>query len=54
MQSNGGSDFVWAKDPAERKQLWKARHEMLYACTALKPGSRVSYCLILLCYAVVF
>lgn len=40
VQSNGGSNFVWAKDPSERKQLWKARHDMLYACTALKPGSR--------------
>ncbi|CAE1306809.1 LDHD [Acanthosepion pharaonis] len=40
VQSNGGSNFVWAKDPSERKQLWKARHDMLYACTALKPGSQ--------------
>lgn len=40
VQSNGGSDFIWAKDPVERNKLWKARHEMLYACTALRTGSK--------------
>ncbi|VDI59689.1 D-lactate dehydrogenase (cytochrome) [Mytilus galloprovincialis] len=37
---NNGSDFKWAKDPEERSHLWKARHDILYACMALKPGSK--------------
>jgi len=42
VKMNGGSNFRWAIDPEERSQLWKARHEILYACMALKPGSKVS------------
>lgn len=37
---NNGSDFKWAKDADERNHLWKARHDILYACMALKPGSK--------------
>lgn len=44
---NNGSDFKWAKDPEERSHLWKARHDILYACMALKPGSKVGDCQIL-------
>ncbi|KAK3608029.1 hypothetical protein CHS0354_031015 [Potamilus streckersoni] len=40
VQANGGSNFVWAKDPEVRNHLWKARHEILYACMALKPGTK--------------
>lgn len=38
--ANNGSDFKWAKDPDEKSHLWKARHDILYACMALKPGSK--------------
>lgn len=41
-KSNNGTNFIWAKDADERQKLWKARHELLYACTALFPGSKVS------------
>ncbi|XP_048254771.1 probable D-lactate dehydrogenase, mitochondrial isoform X2 [Haliotis rufescens] len=39
-QMNGGSDFRWAKDAEERNRLWRARHDIIYACMALKPGSK--------------
>ena len=42
--ANSGMDFKWATDADERNRLWKARHEILYACTALIPGSKVSLC----------
>ena len=32
---------MWARDADERNRLWKARHDILYACMALKPGSKV-------------
>ena len=32
-------DFVWTTDPAERKKLWKARHDAYYATMALMPGA---------------
>ncbi|XP_052817629.1 probable D-lactate dehydrogenase, mitochondrial isoform X2 [Mya arenaria] len=40
VQMNGGSEFRWATDIDERNHLWKARHEILYACMALIPGSK--------------
>ncbi|XP_060589716.1 probable D-lactate dehydrogenase, mitochondrial isoform X3 [Ruditapes philippinarum] len=40
VKMNNGSDFKWATDPEERNHLWKARHEILYACMALRPGSK--------------
>src|SRR6185312_3870850 len=33
-----GQGFRWATDAAERGRLWKARHDALWACLALKPG----------------
>lgn len=37
---NGGEEFLWTKDVAERNRLWAARHSLLYAIMALRPGSR--------------
>ncbi len=42
-QSNGGSDFAWATDAEEKKKLWKARHDALYAALNLKPGKKVRW-----------
>lgn len=39
-KSNNGENFKWARDADERNRLWKARHEILYACTALIQGSK--------------
>ncbi|KAK0041448.1 D-lactate dehydrogenase mitochondrial [Biomphalaria pfeifferi] len=40
IELNGGLGLQMATDEDERKRLWKARHEMLWACTALIPGSK--------------
>ena len=37
---NGGEGFEWATRPEDRSRLWQARHDVLYASLALKPGSR--------------
>ena len=34
----GASGFQWATDDAERRRLWKARHDAYWAALALKPG----------------
>ncbi|GLT45080.1 hypothetical protein SLA2020_189390 [Shorea laevis] len=35
---HNGSDFVFAEDPAAKKELWRIRKEALWACYAMKPG----------------
>jgi len=40
VKENGGSDLKWAEKQEERNHLWKARHDILYALTALRPGSK--------------
>lgn len=39
-QSNGGSDFQWARDVETRNRLWKARHDAWYAAQAMRPGCK--------------
>jgi D-lactate dehydrogenase (cytochrome) len=39
-QEQGGSEFLWTTDHAEREKLWQARHDSLYAALALRPGSK--------------
>jgi len=38
---NGGGDFNWTTDPAERRRLWQARHDVAYAAKALRPGCSI-------------
>uniref|UniRef100_A0A8C6X6U4 Probable D-lactate dehydrogenase, mitochondrial n=1 Tax=Naja naja TaxID=35670 RepID=A0A8C6X6U4_NAJNA len=40
VQSNGGSDFAWAREPEARGRLWAARHNAWYAALALRPGKK--------------
>ncbi len=35
---HGAHGFQWASDEAERRHLWKARHDGYWAALALKPG----------------
>ena len=37
---NGGENFRWTLDPAERGKLWQARHDIHYATLALRPGAK--------------
>ena len=37
--AEGALSFSSARDPEERNALWKARHEVYYACKALIPNS---------------
>ena len=37
---NNGSHFKWAEKQEEKNKLWKARHNMLYAVLATRPGSK--------------
>ena len=39
-RDNGGQDFEWAVRPEDRSRLWQARHDVLFACLNLLPGSR--------------
>lgn len=37
----GAEDFVWEKDEANRKKLWRARTDAAPAALALRPGSKL-------------
>ena len=36
----GGCDFAWSANQEERNQLWRARHDLLYALMARWPGRK--------------
>jgi D-lactate dehydrogenase (cytochrome) len=36
----GGGDFEWTARPEDRARLWEARHNVYWACLALRPGSK--------------
>jgi D-lactate dehydrogenase (cytochrome) len=38
---NGGSNFQWTSNIEERNRLWQARHDVAYACKALRPGGTI-------------
>lgn len=39
-RDNGAVDFRWATTPEDRAMLWQARHNVLYATIASRPGAR--------------
>lgn len=39
-EGEGGSDFDWATTPESRNALWRARHDVYWACLALRPGTK--------------
>jgi D-lactate dehydrogenase (cytochrome) len=39
-RDNGAVDFQWATTPEERATLWQARHNVLYATIASRPGAK--------------
>ena len=42
VADNGASNFIWEKEPEARAELWKARHNILYAELASRePGKKV-------------
>ena len=38
---NGGAAFTWSIEPEERQKLWRARHDVVYANRALRPGGQL-------------
>jgi len=40
VEMNGGADLITATDTGEIKKLWKARHEIVWGCCKLVPGSK--------------
>jgi D-lactate dehydrogenase (cytochrome) len=39
-RDNGATAFTWASTPEERATLWQARHNVLYATIASRPGAK--------------
>jgi D-lactate dehydrogenase (cytochrome) len=37
----GGANFSWATRPEDRQKLWRARHDVVYADRALRPGGQI-------------
>ena len=38
---NGGAAFTWSIEPEQRRKLWRARHDVVYANRALRPGGQL-------------
>ena len=39
-RENGATTFTWASTPEDRATLWQARHNVLYATIASRPGAK--------------
>ncbi|HCF74366.1 MAG TPA: FAD-binding oxidoreductase, partial [Gammaproteobacteria bacterium] len=37
----GGGDFKWTANAEERNRLWQARHDVAYACKAMRPQAQI-------------
>jgi D-lactate dehydrogenase (cytochrome) len=40
--NHGGTDFCWATKPEDRRNLWRARHDVVYADKALRERGQLS------------
>ena len=38
---HGGANFSWATRPEDRQKLWRARHDVVYADRATRPGGQI-------------
>jgi D-lactate dehydrogenase (cytochrome) len=38
---HGGANFSWATRPEDRQKLWRARHDVVYADRAIRPGGQI-------------
>ena len=41
VHEHGGADFFWATKPEDRRKLWRARHDVVYADKALREGAQL-------------
>ena len=41
VYEHGGADFFWATKPEDRRKLWRARHDVVYADKALREGAQL-------------
>ena len=41
VSEHGGTDFFWATKPEDRRKLWRARHDVVYADKALREGAQL-------------
>src|SRR6516164_4146598 len=39
--AHGGASFSWTTKPEDRCKLWRARHDVVYADRALRPGGQI-------------
>jgi D-lactate dehydrogenase (cytochrome) len=38
---HGGANFSWVTRPEDRQKLWRARHDVVYADRAIRPGGQI-------------
>jgi D-lactate dehydrogenase (cytochrome) len=38
---HGGANFSWTTKPEDRQKLWRARHDVVYADSVLRPGEQI-------------
>jgi D-lactate dehydrogenase (cytochrome) len=38
---HGGANFSWTTRPEDRQKLWRARHDVVYADRAMRPGGQI-------------
>ena len=38
---HGGANFSWMTRPEDRQRLWRARHDVVYADRAMRPGGQI-------------